>query len=231
MNWVKNALFVSVLSLASLGRADVVFTDFGAGNTYNHPFAWATNNNNIGFQEVAMPFVPTANAQLTNAIVAFGYGVQGSSAIFNVYGDSAGPGTLLASSSVITPATPFNSQGSDLTTVDFSSANVQLFAGTTYWLDADPTFGASTSTSWNETTVTGGTFDYRQSAGGAWSSSGGPLGAFNINGVVPEPGSVLLFAVSGLALWITGARTRRNGRTAHGKPVAAPASVGATTLD
>ena len=200
MKLLKVALIGIVLSLALPGHADVVFTDFGAGNTYNHTFAWATNNNNIGFQEVAMPFAPTENAQLTNAIVAFGYGVQGSGAVFNLYSDAGGPGTLLASSSVITPSQPFNSPGSDLTTVDFSSANIQLVAGTTYWLDADPTFGGSTS--WNETTVAGGSFVYRQSPTAGWSSSGGPLGAFNINGVVPEPGSVLLFASSGLALLV-----------------------------
>jgi hypothetical protein len=200
MKLFKVALIGIVLSLASPGHADVVFTDFGAGNTYNHTLAWATNNNNIGFQEVAMPFSPTENAQLTNAIVAFGYGVQGSGAVFNLYSDAGGPGTLLASSSVITPSQPSNSLGSDLTTVDFSSANIQLVAGTTYWLDADPTSGGSTS--WNETTVAGGSFVYRQSPTAGWSSSGGPLGAFNINGVVPEPCSVLLFAASGLALLV-----------------------------
>jgi hypothetical protein len=209
MKWLKAVLLGSVLSLASPGHADVVFTDFGAGNTYNHILAWATNNNNIGFQEVAMPFTPTENAQLTNAIVAFGYGVQGSAAIFNLYSNASGtPGTLLASSSVITPSQPFNSATSDLTAVDFSSANIQLVAGTTYWLDADPTFGGSTS--WNETTSGSGTFVYRTSPTAGWSSSAGTLGAFNINGVVPEPGSVLLFAASGLALLV---RRRARGWT------------------
>ena len=174
---------------------------FGPGNTYNHILAWATNNNDIGFQEVAMPFIPTENAQLVNAIVAFGNGGAGSAAIFNIYSDASGtPGTLLATSPVITPSEPFNGATPDLTTVDFSSANVQLVAGTTYWLDADPTFGGSTS--WNETTSGSGNFVYRPVPDGGWLNSPGTLGAFNINGVLPEPCSVSLLAVSGLAILV-----------------------------
>ncbi len=192
-------LLGSLLALASSSRADIVFTDFGAGNTYNHPLSTAVNDNEIGFQEVAMPFTPTASAKLTNAIVAFGYGTPGASAIFRVYTDASGvPGTVLASAPVLTPTQAQQDPTSDINTVDFSSSNLQLVAGTKYWLDADPTTGGSTG--WNETASGTATIAYRNSAGAGWSEQVSTPSAFNINGVVPEPGSALLFAVSGLVL-------------------------------
>ena len=211
-----------LLLLPAVSSADIIFTNFGPGQTYNLSVGNIAGNDFVGDNLAeGDTFAPTASARFGSISIALSCevascpdpftvdltadsGADSPGALLESFTDS---GLLLGPLGVYNPPITFTATGGPIT----------LAAGTQYWLTLSTDL--SNSIAWSLNT-TGDTSDEAISQdGGAtyFSPSGLTPGAYQINSattaVAPEPDTTVLLAV-GLALTGLAALLRRRRRQA-----------------
>jgi hypothetical protein len=215
----------SVLSTAALAlffvasaremRADVVFTNFGANQTYAGNSWWDVGGAAGAPQQVdAFSFSPSQTATVTGADLALA--ALGSATPLTVYIESStggAPGTIL---DTLTQAGSYSTYPTTAV-VNFTCSGTcsTLDAGTTYWIVGQQTDPGNTAY-WMSSFSDTGTWYYNaaNSATGPWTAAtaGDNFSAFDVTGTpatspIPEPASVALLG-SGL-VGIAAAMRRR----------------------
>jgi hypothetical protein len=157
-------LFAIAVLSGSSANAAVVYNNFGPGDTF-----LASGVSVTTFQNVGVPFVPSANATVTDITIAF----QTNSAVvniaFSICSNASGhPGTALAT--VYIPTTG----GATAQTYHATFASPPtLTAGTMYWVKAAPGPGPSAvSQLWLQNTTGAGGYSETLPTG-AWASVNG----------------------------------------------------------
>lgn len=204
---VPAAVLALMLGSAGVMRADTVFTNFGANQTYSGVSWWnvGSSTNPAGTQVVAFSFVPTATATVTGADLALALvpppGSVQTVTPLTVYIESSvsgAPGLILATLTQTGSYTyyPTTSVVSFACTAGCST----LDAGDTYWIVGQQTDAANT-TGWLWSPSDTGTWYYNEadSATGPWTvaTQGDEFSAFDVTGTpgiaaTPEPASLAL---------------------------------------
>ena len=200
-------MLIPGLIIASFGvvgdaYGGTIFDNFGPDPAHLYDFnAWEIS----GMTKQAMPFTAPGNWvwMLTKIDVALQSDIGTRSATLTLNSDKGGlPGGVLATWNL--SGLPIFDHLSDscclVVTVSPSSA-VSLDSGKNYWLVASAVGGIAEADVWmfNNTGSTGNSF--LQNDSGQWIQNPLPtLGAFDIQGVAPEPESLLLISIGVLAL-------------------------------
>jgi len=199
------ALVTGFVVAAPPSQAAVIYNNFGAGDAYNHTGGWAVTGPDVlhlGNWDIAMPFsVSEPGVMLDKVELAVARHSGPNELDVWVMSDSAGvPGEVLEAFHFT------NAMGGSFSPPLSALSVVQpiLSAGATYWLAAST--DTTTDAGWMEnSTGDSGIIGYR-STGGWVSVSPRDRCAFRISGtpqganVVPEPATLGLLALGGLAL-------------------------------
>jgi hypothetical protein len=203
------AALLLFLGGVSQARADIIFNNFGPGDTYNIGFGYTIAGSTVippGFvQGDGFAITPAATFELDQIRLAAGHITGPNQINVTLRADAGGlPGAVLESFS-FTNLGAFGNANPPL--VANSVLHPILQAGTRYWLIADPG-NAATWDVWNFNSI-GDTGPHALSAGGGPFTDGNATrGAFEILGTpVPEPSSLALFGLGSLGL--AGWRLRR----------------------
>ncbi len=191
---------LAFLSAAATARADSLFSNFGSpGQTYNVTQGYGVGPAGVNVV-LAMPFVTSETATLTNAMLAL-FDV-GPSAAVNVFieSDSGGqPGAIL---DTLTTAGTLSGTPAILTYT--CSTCSQLVGGTEYFLVAQNTTADLAGWNWWNSETGPVFFNSTGSNTGPWGSTDTQaISAFEVNGTpsgVPEPASVMLMSTMLLAV-------------------------------
>jgi MYXO-CTERM domain-containing protein len=190
---------LAVLALAAgQVRADVAFSDFGPGDTFNSGVGWtvAGSGSSIGtLQTDAMQFTSVASGNLTTVELAVGFVGGSNSFTVTLLTDSAGaPGMALESLALMN--VPDNNPSSYTPATVTSVSHPAFIAGTKYWLEISPSDPTSdTEGSWSFNSI-GATGLFTQSGQAPGTNT---LSTFAVNvAAVPEP-SGLVLGLMGLA--------------------------------
>ncbi len=191
IRWMLPIAIVATLPAS----ADVVFNDFGAGNSYQSGIGNTVSaaGSLTGFlDEQAMAFTPSGNFTLSQIDVAIGHVSGTNSVMLSLNSDSGGlPGGAIESWT-LTSLPQFGMAGIFETVTPVSS--VTLTSGTQYWVVASP-IASDTWDAWNLNN-TGSTNPAASNSGGGW-ATGETTSAFDVLGTpagVPEPTSIVLLA-------------------------------------
>jgi hypothetical protein len=188
---------ILLLSVPPSGHADVVFSDYGPGYSYNVDYGYTVGYERLDYVPAAA-FTPASDYTLTQIDLSIGY-VQGINSVkVDLLQDSNGvPGALIESWN-LRNLDPFGSVGVVETVAPVST--VSLLGGTEYWVEVTPRVedtprngGTWAGWNWNSQGVSG---DFYQTSDGTVINSGpNTLPAFEVLGTVvtavPEPGFVL----------------------------------------
>ncbi len=205
---------VAALAMTTAASADVVFNNFGPGDTYTTGQGWTISDGapiNTDNDQGDAFTVTGGNFLLTSIEIALGYVTGTNRAFISLYNDDDGmPGAILETATVENMG-PFGNQ---------NDPEVALFTGTTALLEGEQYWVIASSDNnswlaWNLNSI-GDTGPHAFRAnGGPWNiSDGAPFegppgaagtrGAFRVNGV-PGPGAIALLGLAGLC----GRRRRR----------------------
>jgi hypothetical protein len=220
MLYVSLALWTLLLATPTVAPATPIFSNFGAGFSYDTTTGNPVGNglDGTGFNYAqGDTFEPTANATLGSIVIALSNVVISevdpiTVALMQDNGDQ--PGAALESF-VIPAGTLGNLGNNNPPVVENSVLHLPLLVGTQYWITVSVPF--SSSIAWNLNT-TGDTADHALSidGGATWfSPSGNTPGAFAVN-PVPEPSTLGplasgVLALAGLQLRRLCKRGRRRG--------------------
>ncbi len=188
-----------VLTLASAAQADVILGNYPPTNDNTQTaFVNQARQKAIGF------ITPSSSIEVENVILRLEFTALNQVPVLGIWSNSAAnqPGTLLHS---FTNPASFSLGIDDYT---FDSSGFTLEPDTRYWLRLSGAI-ANNSMNWKASspavTPTGlATFDgnlFTTDGGSTWSSSS-IISTFQINGVVPEPGSLGVLAAGGALLLV-----------------------------
>ncbi|NIA54615.1 PEP-CTERM sorting domain-containing protein [Massilia sp. TW-1] len=202
------------MGISSHALADVIFSNFGPGYTYN-----VSSGNVVGdgfdgsIYSEGDSFAPIQNAVFGSLRIALSEvfpGSQGTSLTISLTADSGNaPGAVLESW-LLAPGSLGLLGNNNAPVVLNSSLNLMLLAGTEYWITAS-LGGMGNAVAWNWNSI-GDMNAHAINDGSGWfSPSGMTPGAFEVDSAasVPEPSTLALFGVAfaGIA-----ARSRRKPR-------------------
>ncbi len=213
------ATVLAVLTWAEAARADVVFSNLGPGDEWNHTSAYVLRGpQGDGTSPAggkAMQFRPTFQAEFTSVELALGSGlIPGTNRIVvELRADAQGqPGAVLESFAF--ENLPYLYSPTQTLSVGTSVSRPVLEANTTYWIAAFPG-AADTSGGWNWSSPLQTGIWAASADGTTWEFN--PFGrteiaAFRVNGtsVVPEPGTLALCGVGGSLLLAVRRRRSRH---------------------
>jgi len=202
-------LTILTLALCATASADILYTTLGPNGEYDTMDGYFVDGSHYNNQLIAMPFTPSSNATMTDAVLALGY-YQGNNTPLNVYlfSDSNGlPGTELATLTQQGTIQPFSGGGS-LIQFDCNGCGT-IDSGTKYWLvawEADPDAQQVWMYDFNDHS---GTFaiNHVGNIDGPWGLISGALTGFRIEGTTPEPSTITLFG-GGLLMAAAGIRRK-----------------------
>ncbi|GEM_PF-4977910 len=169
------------LCLAVGAQADILFNNFGAGDSYDTTTGWVIDD----VQSLAQPFSVVGNYTLSSVTVALGTTDQADYQVSVAVGGATAPGATLVSWNAIAGlgATTFTPGG----TVNLSTGD--------YYIVLNNLNNTSGAWGWNNT-GSSGNFSFTNPAN-TWNATSGTLGAMRVEAApVPEPASLL--ALGGL---------------------------------
>lgn len=195
------------LGISLLGKADVLFSDYGLGDSYNTAYGWTVGvgmtSDNLA---PAAAFKPSVTDTLSEIDISVGY-LSGTNAVtVNLLNGSGG---IPLESWTVTNLLPFGSLG-EVETLDSAGPPVTLVQGKTYWLQLQPA-DLTTDASWYLSNTSVGSL-YVTGSGRPTYVGTQYLPAFRILGpnVVPEPAFVVPIGAALIGLWVI--RKRRHAR-------------------
>jgi len=205
---------VAVLSLSMAAHADTVFSNLGAGNSFETTPGWfvtGPDSTNIQLpgtaQWIAASFTPTSDYTLTSLDIPFLHSSGTATAVFRVVTDQDGlPGSTVLGTKSLT-----NISGTPkLYNVSFANQGVTLVANQTYWITALPG-GFDSDLAWQRNVI--GQNGFAGSFGDVWSADGRASPAFRVNGtpglgIVPEAGTMTLLLPALIFGGVIGIRRR-----------------------
>lgn len=218
MKQFKVFLIFLVLSLLSTGvsQADILFNNFGPGDTYNTTLALRVAGGTSGApseQESAVGFMPNATAQIGSIdFVASLFRGTNEITLSLVNNNQGVPDTV---SSTLESWTFTGQMGQFGTTAPILTAdsilNPLLQAGTFYWLVMSPPV-SDTWAEWNVNSIGDiGPVSFSFDGGSTW-SVGQPAsrGVFRVNSTaVPEPSTILLLGAGLAGVGLMGRRFKK----------------------
>jgi hypothetical protein len=202
------ATLTLLASVAAPARADIIFNDFGPGGTYNtstgYTISGPTSNVGTAFtQGNAFTITPTSDFLLQQVQLAVGLVSGPNEVVVTLRADAGGkPGAVLESFTFNGQMGNFGNFNPPL--VADSVLHPLLEAGMPYWLIAEPG-DPSTWAAWNLNSIGATGPRAISQAGGPFSVQTDTLATFEITGTpfvptVPEPSSLALLSLGGLAL-------------------------------
>jgi len=189
-------LFTILVVLSMPASADIVFSNFGPGNSYSSSVGLTVSGATSppGFIESANAFTPSGDFTLTQIDVGIGHVLGNNSVMLSLNSDSGGPDGAIESWNLI-GLPQFGSTSNAVQTV-MPVSPVSLVSGTQYWLVAT-TIASDTWDGWNFNSI-GSTGPQTQNFGSGFGTPAiGIQGAFDVLGsptVVPEPTFLILLA-------------------------------------
>jgi hypothetical protein len=202
-------VFTLMLLSGTATHAEVVFSNLGAGDSFNPLVSYwipgpatavGTPPMLVGNTDVGAPFLVDHphDFRFETAELALSRWDGTNSLIVRLLSDVGGsPGSELASTTIggipdiASPA---------LVSADFSAAGITLEAGMRYWLVADSDLDASMF--WHQNTLGQEGYAFRTTGDWTVRIELHPAAAFRINGtIVPEPASATLVALFTLVAW------------------------------
>jgi hypothetical protein len=198
------AAWILLLTTASGVRAGIVYSNFGAGNSYNTSVGWTLGNDFSGDNiAVGDTFTVSQTGTLSQITVALTFDFGVNAATISLRSDLGGtPGAVLESWSV-SSLPPDNGNPQPLTTVTDVS-NAALVAGTNYWVVVSTTASSGVTWMWNNIGTGGnpvaGNHATSYDGGSTWSASNDSQSAFSVTenlptASTPEPGTLTLLTI------------------------------------
>jgi hypothetical protein len=198
MKWVLVfAVPAMLLGATKPAAADIVYTTFGSGMSYNtgEGVTISGTSAGAGYFAQANTFTPSANYSLDS--VSLPLLGQGSINVLLAADASGHPGTTVENLGSVIPNFTVSIKTFD------SASHSLLTSGTKYWLVVQPTDSTSgIDGGWSLSTPVTPPGERRTSPTGAWVTSPFQGEAFQINGTaVPEPSSFILLGLTSLLLF------------------------------
>lgn len=198
---------VMAMSFTSSSLGDVIFNNFGAGNSYNTGSGWTLSDGapiNVDWDQGDAFTVNGGDYFLTHIDLAIGL-VLGQNRIFiDVYTSVGGlPGVVIDSAVIEDQMGTFGSNNAPIVAL-FDGSTV-LHSGVQYFITAST--DTNTWAAWNLNSINDtGLHAFRQNLGD-WDANNNTRGAFRVKGdLVPAPGVLALLGMAGLVA----RRRRRN---------------------
>ena len=202
-------LTILTLALCATASADILYSTLGPNGEYDTQDFWFVDGANYNNQVLAMPFTPSSNATMTDAVLALSNYAGGNNPLnLYLYADDGGqPGTQLATLTQQGVIPPYDTGGG---LVQFNCNGCgTVNQGTEYWLVAwepDPNTQQAWMYAYQDQS---GTFAFNQlgSIDGPWNLFRDTVSGYRVDGDTPEPGTLALLG-SGLVAAAAGFRRK-----------------------